>query len=315
METSPHISIIVPTFNLENYIDKTLESIVQQTFSDWEVLTVDDGSTDNTSALIEGWAKRDDRIKLLRNQRSKGVSGARNTGIENARGKWIVFLDGDDLFRKDALQTRVQASNAHPDCCFISGDFTRFHSDNDMDGRPFSETDLHWRKYLHGSTNLQTAPRLVFDPVKYFLISPLTWTGCVMIRAHLIKKLSGFNERFISAEDNHLWLRVAASVDRMLFVPDSISYYRQRKNSLTHSGRPIHRDSVATYKDLLKDPLFLGLSESLLICIRQFSHSNTFFYRRHGKKLLAIYSAIHAVRWDSSSSLSWRNLLAALLLR
>lgn len=315
MEKFPHISIIVPTFNLEGYIEKTLESIVRQSFSNWEILLVDDGSTDDTSVLIEKWASQDDRIKLLRNNRSKGVSGARNTGIDNAQGQWIAFLDGDDLFGGDALEARVRASYDYPDCEFISGDFVKFYSEDDICGSPFSETNLHWRQCLHGSTLIQTAPRLVSDPINFFLVASLTWTGCVMIRTHLIKKLSGFNEKFMSAEDNHLWLRTAASVDQMLFVPGSISYYRQRANSLTHSDRPIHRDSVATYQDLLRDPLFFGMSECLLSGIREFSHSNTFFYRHQGKKIQALHSAVAAVRWDFFSSISWRNLIASLLLR
>jgi glycosyltransferase involved in cell wall biosynthesis len=315
METSPHISIIVPAFNLEGYIDKTLESIVHQTFHDWEVLVVDDGSTDNTPALIEQWAQRDSRIKLLRNKRSKGVSGARNTGIDNAQGRWISFLDGDDLFKENALEARVRASNAYPDCCFISGDFIKFDSEDDVSGSTFSENNLYWRKCLHGNADLQTAPRIVSEPVKYFFVACLTWTGCVMIRTHLIKKLHGFNEKFMSAEDDHLWLRVAASVDQMLFVPNSISYYRQRANSLTHSDQPIHRDSVAAYQDLLKDPLFSGLEKSLLIGIRQFLHSNTFYYRGRREKFRALCNAIYAVRWDFLSSLTWRNLIASLLLR
>nr|WP_285886606.1 glycosyltransferase family 2 protein [Hydrogenophaga intermedia] len=315
MNTNPLVSIIVPVFNLGDYIDRTLKSIVGQTFLDWEVLVVDDGSTDNTPALVQKWANRDERIKFVRNQRSKGVSGARNTGIDIARGDWIAFLDGDDLFDESALETRVSASSAYPGCWFIGGDFIKFNSDEDLSGHPFSETNAHWRACVHGDLGFRLEPTLIFDPIKHFLVASLTWTGCVMIRAQLLRALSGFSEKLMSAEDSHLWLRVAASVDQMLFVPKSISYYRQRLSSLTNSGSPIYRDAVAAYQDLLDDPLFIGHQEQLIANIRAFAHSNTFFYRRHGQKLQAIHSALHAIRWDLFSCLSWKNFIATLLFR
>lgn len=314
MKTRPCVSIIVPAFNLENYIDKTLESIVQQTFLDWEALVIDDDSSDNTSKIIKRWTLRDERIRFLRNQKSKGPSGARNTGIDNARGQWVAFLDGDDMFERNALESRIEAAKANPSCRFISGDFKNL-SEGDTSGKPFSETNVYWRECLHGDGDLQTAPRLIYDPIQLFLKASLTCTDCVMVHTQLLRDLSGFNESFKTAEDNHLWMRLAASVDNMLFVPKSMAYYRKRADSLTQQDRAVHKNSIATYRNLLADPLFLDKKEDLLRSIRRFSHSNSFHYRQQGEKLLAIYSAVQGVRWDLYSSTSWKNLVASLLLR
>ena len=98
----PLLSVIVPCYNAESYLPQAVDSIVKQNFNEWEILLVDDGSTDRTSALCDSYSERDNRIRSF-HQPNGGVSRARNFGIENAIGKWITFLDSDDWFTKDAF--------------------------------------------------------------------------------------------------------------------------------------------------------------------------------------------------------------------
>ena len=97
------ISIIIPTYNVEEYISRTIESCISQDYNNMEILIIDDGSTDNTQSIINNYKKRDERIKVII-QKNSGVSVARNKGIENASGEWILFLDGDDWLEKDSLK-------------------------------------------------------------------------------------------------------------------------------------------------------------------------------------------------------------------
>lgn len=99
----PLISIIIPAFNSENFIKDTLESVLLQSISNWELIIVDDGSTDNTLNLIENYANKDSRIRVL-SQKNRGVSNARNWGLTRAKGEFIAFLDSDDFYHKDFLQ-------------------------------------------------------------------------------------------------------------------------------------------------------------------------------------------------------------------
>ncbi len=97
------ISIIIPCYNIEKYISKTLESVFNQTYQNFEIILVDDGSKDNTGKLLDDYSKKDKRIKVI-HKVNEGVSQARNIGIENAVGEYIYFLDGDDLIENNLLE-------------------------------------------------------------------------------------------------------------------------------------------------------------------------------------------------------------------
>lgn len=96
----PEISVIVPVYNVEKYLDRCIKSILNSTFQDFELLLIDDGSPDNCPKLCDEWAKKDQRIKVI-HQANKGLSAARNTGIENSHGRFITFIDSDDWISKD----------------------------------------------------------------------------------------------------------------------------------------------------------------------------------------------------------------------
>ena len=96
------ISIVVPTYNNEKFLDKCVESILSQTYHEFELLIINDGSTDNTINVLQPYLKKDKRIKL-HNTKNKGVSSARNLGISKAKGEYICFIDSDDWVEKDYL--------------------------------------------------------------------------------------------------------------------------------------------------------------------------------------------------------------------
>ena len=101
------ISMIMPAYNAEEYIAKCLESILAQTFPDWELVIVDDGSSDRTAAICSHYAEKDPRINVIR-QENQGVSGARNKGLENVKGEYIAFVDADDLLPPDSFSVRAE---------------------------------------------------------------------------------------------------------------------------------------------------------------------------------------------------------------
>ena len=100
----PKISVIVPVYNVEQYLPKCLDSIINQTFKDIEIICINDGSTDNSGKVLEEYAQKDDRIKVL-NQDNKGLSAARNNGISQAKGEYISFVDSDDFIHPKFLET------------------------------------------------------------------------------------------------------------------------------------------------------------------------------------------------------------------
>lgn len=101
------VSIVIPVYNVEQYLNRCMESVVGQTYTNLEIILVDDGSKDNSSAICDEWGKKDDRILVI-HQKNGGLSNARNTGINNASGKWIMFVDSDDMVSFNIVEQLMQ---------------------------------------------------------------------------------------------------------------------------------------------------------------------------------------------------------------
>lgn len=112
------VSVITPVFNGESYIDSAIQSVIAQTFQDWELIVVNDGSSDGTAAILDGLD--DPRIRVI-HQANGGVSSARNVGLELARGEYLTFLDADDCLPSDALWARSAFLDEHPDVDIVNG--------------------------------------------------------------------------------------------------------------------------------------------------------------------------------------------------
>ncbi len=119
----PSISFIIPTYNRATIISRTLDSVLAQTFMDWECLVVDDFSTDNTKEIVDSYCTKDTRFQYFVNEGKKGAQGARNTGVKYAQGEWIQFFDSDDIMHADLLESMfctMREDNTHSDVytCF-----------------------------------------------------------------------------------------------------------------------------------------------------------------------------------------------------
>lgn len=101
------VSVIMPAYNCEKYVVEAINSVLAQTYKNWELLVLDDGSNDNTLQVIEEFSKNDSRIKALRNGKNMGVSATRNRGIELTSGEWIAFLDSDDMWHPLKLENSL----------------------------------------------------------------------------------------------------------------------------------------------------------------------------------------------------------------
>lgn len=115
MNDVPCVSVIIPCYNQGNYIKETLDSVIAQTFRNWEAIVVDDGSTDESGSIVRGYQKKDARIHYVY-QKNAGVSSARNTGVEQAEGKYILPLDSDDIIAPELLERAVDYLECHAEC-------------------------------------------------------------------------------------------------------------------------------------------------------------------------------------------------------
>ncbi|HEL2592909.1 TPA: glycosyltransferase family 2 protein [Streptococcus suis] len=117
----PLISIIVPVYNVENYLDECIQTVLAQTYSNWELLLINDGSTDSSGTICDDYAKGDERIRVI-HKNNGGLSDARNAGIDNCTGEYITFLDSDDGIREDFLETCLTTAIQH-DVDIVIGHF------------------------------------------------------------------------------------------------------------------------------------------------------------------------------------------------
>ena len=313
-KTDVLVSVIIPVFNLHSVLAETLDSVLAQTFPYFEILVVDDGSADSSIDLIKQYVAKDSRIFLLHNTHKKGVSGARNTGIDNARGEWLAFLDGDDVWSSDAIESRLDCLQLYPNASFISADYVCFSHDINKVGVSRAISNKDWNACF-GSSLSNGIALCIKNPITLFLRSVLVWTGTVLVKTELVKHLGGFEERLNSSEDDHLWMRVAANVEQFIFVPKVIAFYRQREHSLTRSTRSLYHDAPKAYKQLLNIPEFSQYHSDLLKNIRFFVHQNCFFYRKNKRFYQALKWGVQGVYWAPASLVSWKNLLSCCLFR
>ncbi len=186
----PFFTIIVPTYNYENYLPDALESLLVQTFRDWEAVVVNDGSTDRSGEVAESYALKDRRIRVVHKENG-GVSTALNRGIEHARGDWICWLSSDDFFTPEKLQVHRDAIVTHPGEKFF---FTSF---------------LH----LEEETGEVTSPKYN-PPVPYRRVINMlheNYINGISIAIHrlVFEEVGLFDEKLRSAQDADMWLRAS----------------------------------------------------------------------------------------------------------
>ena len=128
----PKFSIIIPVYNVAPYIGDCLSSLISQSFDDWEAICVDDGSLDGAGAIIDDFAAKDKRFRVV-HKKNEGVAIARNLAVGLAHGEWVLFLDGDDVLGVDALRTIVDVSKAYPKQDYIRFSFTEFTNKFEQD--------------------------------------------------------------------------------------------------------------------------------------------------------------------------------------
>lgn len=132
--TDDLVSIITPAFRAAGLVGDTIQSVIAQTYPNWEMLIVDDCSPDNTAEVVSEWSARDGRVKLIRHEKNGGPATARNTAIAAARGRWVAFLDSDDLWLPEKLEKTLAHSNAHSSPLTFTG-FRRMSFSGDTLGR------------------------------------------------------------------------------------------------------------------------------------------------------------------------------------
>ena len=208
------VSIIMPNFNCEKYIGETVESVLNQTYTDWELLIVDDCSTDKSVEIIRSFMEKDGRIKLFINEKCGGAAASRNRAIREAKGKWIAFLDSDDLWTADKLEKQI-----------------KFMEEG---GYHFSCTD-----YDHINEQSQPLNVKVTGPKKVtrHKMFNYCYLGCLTVMYDSeVTGLIQIPDSITKRNDYALWLKISkfAVCYRLSGI---YAHYRSRRGSLSHQSK------------------------------------------------------------------------------
>jgi len=228
----PMVSIIIPAYNVQRYVAETIRSVVSQTWRDWELIIVDDASTDDSWQQIEMTAAGDTRIRLFRNSENRGVGAAANQGFREANGLYVARLDADDVAYPNWLENRLAHMKADVSRVLVSGSRSLIDEDGKHIGRTHEDqlsTILAWE--------------LIFgNPI------PQSGTVCSM---EAVRRVGGYDERFRTGQDWDLWVKLSAIgglaiVDVPMIkyrvtahgISARYAYDRKAKESLLHNVMP-----------------------------------------------------------------------------
>lgn len=199
------ISVVIPAYNAEKTIEKTIQSAITQTYSDIEVIIVDDYSQDGTVKIATAYAKKDNRIKIFQNQANRGVAFARNRGVGEAKGDWIAFLDSDDQWDSSKLEKQSDILKKNPSCllCFTGAAF-----END------EETRCNYRLSVPQKVKYQ-------DLLKQNLIS----CSSVLVKKEELVKFPMKSDLMIH-EDLATWLKILKGGSEAIGIDEPLLIYR-----------------------------------------------------------------------------------------
>ena len=253
MNTTPKISVIVPVYNTEKYLHRCIDSILSQTFTDFELLLIDDGSKDSSGAICDEYAAKDNRVRVFHKENG-GVSSARNLGLDNATGEWIAFVDADDWVESGYLYSMLCV----PEADLIMSSFQIVDNveklDNDVQSKYYAKETIRFfiAKYIHNSA----------------LVAP--WAK--LFKKSLVGSLR-FNTKLSLNEDTVFVFEYLSNI-QSVYIVEYYGYNYRRGNNDSLSVRPL---KMSQYKRVIHE-YFLSIKK----IERVFGYEGTLARMVHG---------------------------------
>jgi len=261
------VSVIVPCYNHARFLGEAIESVLAQTYRPAEVIVVDDGSADDTAGVAARYP-----VRYVR-QANQGLAAARNTGIRNSRGAYVVFLDADDRLLPDALAIGVQELEAHAECAFVAGRYSVIAEDGSHVAVPAAEDPGpdHYRALL--------------------IRNHIGHCGAVIYRRDIVERLGGFDTRWRAGEDYDLYLRIARQFP-IAHHRHVIAEYRRYPTAMSKKSGLMLRSVVGVLRAQRR--VIRGRAEDEAACARGIRY----FQDRYGDPLVEeVRAHVRARRW------------------
>jgi len=235
-EKNPTVSVIIPTYNRVHLVGRAIRSVLNQTYQDFEIIVVDDGSTDNTEEVVESF--NDPRIRYIRHEKNRGGSAARNTGIRASRGEYVAFLDSDDEWLPEKLEKQLSVFEEDSTCGAVYTDFLYMLPDGNVKLCQNYHPEGWILKKLLSSNVVGT-------------------TSTVIVKRECFETVGLFDESLLSCQDWDMWIRIAK---RYSFrkVPEPLTKYRVHQDRITTDFRAVWRGHRAIMGKYMADIRALG---------------------------------------------------------
>tara|TARA_B100001179_G_scaffold61793_1_gene42684 strand:+ start:187 stop:1017 length:831 start_codon:yes stop_codon:yes gene_type:complete len=273
----PNVTVILPTWNRAEWLETSIESVLTQTFCDFELIVVDDASTDSSAEILERYSGKIEKILLPKNL---GVSAARNAAISNSDSEWVAFLDSDDFWHPKKLQKQIEQSKIRTDC-------------------PIHFTDEVWIRNgvrINSKRKHQKREGWIFQPsLALCLMAPST----VLLRRELLEAHGLFDERLPVCEDYDLWLRLCAQYPVALLNEKLMTRHGGHADQLSQREWGIDRYRVQSLQKILnteslrpgdRSAAILILQQKCNILIQGFRKRGNLKEVRNYEKILNQYS-------------------------
>lgn len=231
----PLVSIITPLFNAEKYIEKTVLSIIEQSYTNWELLIVDDCSKDNSYDVVKKISEKDKRIKIIRLKENSGAAVARNTGIENANGRFIAFLDSDDTWHPKKLEKQI-----------------KFMLDNQ-----YYFTYTGYRKVDENGAFIKNAKIPKF--INYNKLLKTNYIGCLTAMYDSEKLGKVYFPLIRKRQDYALWLKILKIIPCAYGLQEELASYTVRSDSISANKVNVAKYTWIVYREVEKLSLFRSI--------------------------------------------------------
>ena len=232
------VSIITASYNYENYIKETIESVIAQTFQDWEMIIVDDGSTDNSVDVIKSYSEKDSRIKLFKHENgvNRGLAETLQLGIKHASSDWVAFLEYDDTITPEYLTEKFNIIEKYPDVDFIFNDLNMF-GDEDV----IADTQCYFVKQK-GILKRYQFPTNLLEAFKGTHANLISTFSCVMAKKCSLQDLN-YKSPIKSCLDWWLWLQIVCK-SQMYYIDKPLTNWRMHKSSYINCDTSNQIDST-----------------------------------------------------------------------
>ena len=248
---SPLVTIALSVYNVTEYVRASLDCILAQTFKDFELLCIDDASTDGTWEILQEYAAKDSRIRLLRQEKNQGLSVSRNLAIQNAKGEYLLMLDGDDLFAHDMVEKAYNKAK-ETDSDMVIWDYVSFYHEDEIQKKCTRPSNL---QHLNIHDKIQLLRRPAFSPSR-------------MLKVSMLKALHIHFPEGLTKQDIPVHWKLVTSLDNIAVIPESFLFYRQNPtNTTSRKGKSLFSLAFVmdiTKQQLLEDGLYQTYKEEFL---------------------------------------------------